>query len=78
MYDLSRIGDEQSPEDAEDGAPELLFVHGYVKVEGKRALPADLFPPQYFKLIITHMLPKLHLSTAVLLDPVQWPHFKSV
>ena len=28
VYDLSRIGDEQSPEDAEDGAPELLFVHG--------------------------------------------------
>jgi histone-binding protein RBBP4 len=28
IYDLSRIGDEQSPEDAEDGPPELLFVHG--------------------------------------------------
>lgn len=28
VYDLSRIGDEQAPEDAEDGAPELLFVHG--------------------------------------------------
>jgi histone-binding protein RBBP4 len=28
IYDLSRIGDEQTPEDAEDGAPELLFVHG--------------------------------------------------
>ena len=23
-----RIGDEQSPEDAEDGPPELLFIHG--------------------------------------------------
>jgi WD40 repeat protein len=28
IWDLSRIGDEQSPEDAEDGPPELLFVHG--------------------------------------------------
>ena len=27
-WDLSRIGDEQSPEDAEDGPPELLFIHG--------------------------------------------------
>jgi hypothetical protein len=26
--DASRIGQEQSPEDAEDGPPELLFVHG--------------------------------------------------
>mmetsp|Transcript_9888 Transcript_9888/g.10392 ORF Transcript_9888/g.10392 Transcript_9888/m.10392 type:complete len:445 (+) Transcript_9888:21-1355(+) len=28
IYDLSRIGAEQTPEDAEDGPPELLFVHG--------------------------------------------------
>ena len=28
VWDISRIGDEQSPEDAEDGPPELLFVHG--------------------------------------------------
>lgn len=28
VWDLSKIGDEQSPEDAEDGPPELLFVHG--------------------------------------------------
>jgi WD40 repeat protein len=28
VWDLSRIGEEQSPEDAEDGVPELLFVHG--------------------------------------------------
>ncbi|KAK4532913.1 hypothetical protein CCYA_CCYA14G3770 [Cyanidiococcus yangmingshanensis] len=28
IWDLSRIGLEQSPEDAEDGPPELLFVHG--------------------------------------------------
>ena len=28
IWDLSRIGDEQSAEDAEDGPPELLFVHG--------------------------------------------------
>ncbi|CAE7602271.1 Rbbp7 [Symbiodinium microadriaticum] len=28
IYDISRIGDEQTPEDAEDGPPELLFVHG--------------------------------------------------
>lgn len=28
IWDLSRIGEEQVPEDAEDGPPELLFVHG--------------------------------------------------
>eukprot|EP00871_Galdieria_phlegrea_P003349 jgi/Galph1/4014/GphlegSOOS_G2705.1 len=28
IWDLSRIGEEQDPEDAEDGPPELLFVHG--------------------------------------------------
>ncbi|KAI9222336.1 histone-binding protein RBBP4-like protein [Blastocladiella britannica] len=28
VWDTARIGEEQSPEDAEDGPPELLFVHG--------------------------------------------------
>ena len=28
IWDLSKIGDEQDPEDAEDGPPELLFIHG--------------------------------------------------
>lgn len=28
VWDLARIGEEQSPEDAEDGPPELLFIHG--------------------------------------------------
>ena len=28
FWDLSRVGLEQSPEDAEDGPPELLFMHG--------------------------------------------------
>ncbi|WOK94681.1 hypothetical protein Cni_G03386 [Canna indica] len=28
IWDVSRIGDEQSVEDADDGPPELLFVHG--------------------------------------------------
>lgn len=28
VWDLSRIGDEQTSEDAEDGPPELLFIHG--------------------------------------------------
>ena len=28
LWDLSRIGQEQSAEDAEDGPPELLFFHG--------------------------------------------------
>ena len=28
VWDLSRIGDEQDEDDAEDGPPELLFVHG--------------------------------------------------
>lgn len=28
VWDLSKIGDEQSDEDREDGPPELLFIHG--------------------------------------------------
>lgn len=28
IWDLSKIGEEQSPEDAEDGPAELLFIHG--------------------------------------------------
>jgi len=28
IWDISRIGEEQSAEDAEDGPPELLFIHG--------------------------------------------------
>nr|CAG4719120.1 unnamed protein product [Naegleria fowleri] len=28
IWDISRIGMEQSQEDAEDGPPELLFIHG--------------------------------------------------
>ena len=28
LWDISRIGEEQTAEDAEDGAPELLFIHG--------------------------------------------------
>lgn len=28
VWDLSKIGEEQSPEDSEDGPPELLFIHG--------------------------------------------------
>lgn len=28
VWDMSRIGAQQSPEDAEDGPPELLFIHG--------------------------------------------------
>lgn len=27
IWDMSRIGEEQAPEDAEDGPPELLFIH---------------------------------------------------
>ncbi|XP_024521375.1 probable histone-binding protein lin-53 [Selaginella moellendorffii] len=28
LWDVKRIGEEQSAEDAEDGPPELLFIHG--------------------------------------------------
>lgn len=28
IWDLSKIGEHQDPEDAEDGPPELLFIHG--------------------------------------------------
>ena len=37
VWDLSKIGLEQTPDDAEDGPPELLFVHG-----GHTARPTDL------------------------------------
>jgi len=28
FWDLNKIGEEQSPEESEDGPPELLFIHG--------------------------------------------------
>lgn len=28
IWDMSKVGEEQAPEDAEDGPPELLFIHG--------------------------------------------------
>jgi histone-binding protein RBBP4 len=28
FFNFYRIGEEQTPEDAEDGPPELLFIHG--------------------------------------------------
>lgn len=28
MWDISKVGDEQKPDEAEDGPPELLFMHG--------------------------------------------------
>ncbi|EST08631.1 Histone-binding protein RBBP4, N-terminal [Kalmanozyma brasiliensis GHG001] len=37
VWDLSKIGMEQTPEDAEDGPPELIFVHG-----GHTSRPTDL------------------------------------
>ena len=37
VWDASRIGQEQSADDAEDGPPELLFVHG-----GHTAKPSDM------------------------------------
>ncbi|KAN0064497.1 Histone acetyltransferase type B subunit 2 [Thecaphora frezii] len=37
LWDLSRIGMEQMPDDAEDGPPELIFVHG-----GHTSRPTDL------------------------------------
>jgi histone-binding protein RBBP4 len=37
LWDMSRIGLEQPPEDIEDGPPELLFMHG-----GHTSRPTDL------------------------------------
>lgn len=37
IWDLASIGVEQTPDDAEDGPPELLFVHG-----GHTARPTDV------------------------------------
>ena len=33
VWDLSRIGEEQNPEDAEDGAPELLVCTRLMKIQ---------------------------------------------
>lgn len=37
IWDVSRIGLEQTPEDQEDGPPELMFIHG-----GHTSRPTDL------------------------------------
>jgi len=37
LWDVSKIGLEQTPEDQEDGPPELMFVHG-----GHTSRPTDL------------------------------------
>lgn len=37
LWDIARIGEEQTPDDQDDGPPELLFVHG-----GHTARPSDL------------------------------------
>jgi histone-binding protein RBBP4 len=37
LWDISKIGEEQTPDDAEDGPPEMLFVHG-----GHTNRPTDL------------------------------------
>ncbi|KAH9467043.1 hypothetical protein Pst134EB_002073 [Puccinia striiformis f. sp. tritici] len=37
VWDLSKIGEEQTPDDAEDGPPELLFIHG-----GHTTRPTDV------------------------------------
>lgn len=38
VWDLSKIGEEQTAEDAEDGPPELLFIHGghTAKISGEK------------------------------------------
>ena len=51
VWDLSLIGQEQTPDDQEDGPPELLFVHGgkrgslslgsYSNLSGHTARPTD-------------------------------------
>ncbi|CAE6454304.1 unnamed protein product [Rhizoctonia solani] len=37
IWDLSKIGEEQSPDDADDGPPELMFIHG-----GHTGRPTDV------------------------------------
>ncbi|KAL7285584.1 hypothetical protein ACG7TL_000688 [Trametes sanguinea] len=41
IWDLSQIGVEQTPDDQEDGPPELLFVHGAHTPQGHTARPTD-------------------------------------
>lgn len=36
LWDISRIGEEQTPEDAEDGPPELMFMHGEYNLNNVR------------------------------------------
>lgn len=54
IWDLSKIGEEQSAEDADDGPPELLFIHG-----GHTAKISDFSwnpnEPWFVKIWITHL-----------------------
>lgn len=50
IWDLSKIGEEQAPEDAEDGPPELLFIHGG-HTDKVRVLFATLSPCTLMTLI---------------------------
>ena len=43
VWDLSKIGDEQNVDDADDGPPELLFVHGGHTAKVPKTLKHKLF-----------------------------------
>ncbi len=73
VWDLSKIGEEQLPEDAEDGPPELLFIHGghTAKVRVRLFFPPT-HPPTSVHGPLSSYLPS-HLPTLLFLHPTHPP-----
>ena len=59
IWDLSMIGQEQTPDDQEDGPPELLFIHGGMFVVLAMLLRIKC---------ITQAIPRARLTSAGLLE----------
>ena len=56
IWDLSLIGVEQTPDDQEDGPPELLFIHGGEYF--RRYIPyTPVYPTHTSNLLLIHHLP---------------------
>ena len=54
IWDLSQIGVEQSPDDQEDGPPELMFIHGGTSQGSAHTIHP---PPHHMRQDTLHVLP---------------------
>ena len=52
VWDLAQIGVEQTPDDQEDGPPELMFIHGGTRVSRR------FFPPHLRLLQVIQRVPQ--------------------